>query len=115
MKFSLKDSTSFGWDGLKARAYNSKEQFENASAAVFEVTKEHGKVLTELSDRVYYVVEGEGKFVINGKEEKVIKTDVVIVPKNTPYNYMAINGKTLKLFLVHTPAYDPEMEKKLED
>lgn len=113
MKFSLKDAHVFGWDGLDGKAYNSKEEFSGASAAFFEITGSHGKVKTEVSDRVYFVTEGEGTFEVNGKVEEVGQTDVIIVPKNTPYDYHAKAGTTLKLFLVHTPAYDPDGEVKL--
>lgn len=114
MKFSIKDGHDFGWDGLKAKAINSREDFENASAAIFEVTGSHGKVKTELSDRIYLVLEGEGMFVIDGEEVAVAKDDVIIVPKNTPYDYKAAKGTALKLYLVHTPAYDPAFERKLD-
>ncbi len=113
MKFTLKEARSFGWDGLKGLAYNSKENFENASAAYFEVIKRHGKVKTGCSDRIYFVLEGKGEFVINGEKVLVEKSDVIIVPKNTPYDYKTMGG-TMKLFLVHCPAYDAEFEEKLE-
>ena len=110
MKFRYSDAFKFGWKGLTGYAYNSKEQFRNASAAVFEVDGHHGKIKTTQSDRVYYVLEGKGEFIIDGKVEQVGKTDVVIVPKNTPYDY---RGK-MRLFLVHVPAYDESFEVKLE-
>ena len=113
MKFSLKNARAFGWEGLKGWALNSKEDFESASAAYFEVTGSHGKVKTTSSDRVYFVLEGEGEFVINDEVVPVEKHDVIVVPKNTPYDYRATNG-VLKLFLVHIPAYDPENEVKLD-
>jgi mannose-6-phosphate isomerase-like protein (cupin superfamily) len=113
MKFSLKDASKFGWKGLTGFAYNSKDDFPNASAAYFEVTEKHGKVKTTKSDRIYVVIDGEGEFTINGKIIPVQKMDVVIVPKNTPYDYRATKG-TLKLFLVHCPAFDPKAEIKLE-
>lgn len=110
MKFKLKDAAGFGWEGLKGWAYNSKEDFANSSAAYFEVDGAHGKVKTTKSDRVYLVLEGSGEFIINDKTIQVEKTNVVIVPKNTPYNY---KGK-MKLFLVHCPAFDQDAEIKLE-
>ena len=113
MKFKLKDAHQFGWEGLKGFAYNSKEDFERASAAIFEVTGKHGKVKSLISDRIYLVLEGKGEFIINEEVLPVEKDDVIIVPKNTPYNYRAIEGK-LKLFLVHTPAFDEQFEKRLE-
>ena len=99
LKFKIKDGYKFGWKGLKALAYNSKEDFERASAAIFEVTERHGKVKSLVSDRVYLVLEGKGEFITKEEIVPVEKSDVVIVPKNTPYDYRAIKGK-LKVFLV---------------
>ena len=109
MKFSLKDAHKFGWEGLEGWAYNSVDDFAPASAAYFIVTGSHGKVKTEVSDRVYFVVEGRGIFVIDGKETHVEKDDVIIVPKNTPYDYKAEDGE-MRLLLVHAPAYNPDKE-----
>ncbi len=114
MKFTLKNAHKFEWKGLKGWAYNSKEDFENASGAYFEVTGRHGKVKTTRSNRVYFVVGGKGEFVVSGKVVPVEKNDVVIIPKNTLYDYRAKDG-VLKLFLVHTPAFDPDYEVKLEE
>ncbi len=113
MKFTLKKAVKFGWKGLKGWAYNSKNDFPNASAAYFEVTGRHSKVKTTKSDRIYFVLGDKGEFVIDGKRIPVEKNDVIIVPKNTPYDYKAKKVK-LKLFLVHSPAFDPEAKVKLE-
>ena len=113
MRFKLKDAYKFGWKGLKGWAYNSKNDFPNASATYFEVTGKHGKIKTTKSDRVYLVLEGKGEFIINDKVINVEKDDVIIVPKNTPYDYKAKRG-IMKLFLVHTPAFEPEAEEKLK-
>lgn len=113
LKFKLKNAQKFGWKGLKGLSYSSKEDFKRASAAMFEVTGRHGKIKTLVSDRIYLVLKGKGEFIINGKIVPIDKNDVIIVPKNTPYDYRAVKGK-LKLFLVHTPAFDNKKEVKLE-
>lgn len=113
LKFKLKKAYKFGWKGLKGLSYSSKEDFKRASAAIFEVTGRHGKIKSLVSDRVYLILEGKGEFIINGKIVPVEKNDVIIVPKNTPYDYKTVKGK-LKLFLVHTPAFDASKEVKLE-
>jgi mannose-6-phosphate isomerase-like protein (cupin superfamily) len=113
MKFTKENARTFGWKGIEGRAYNSKDDFANASAAYFEVTGKHGKVKTIKSDRIYLVLEGRGEFIIDGKVIPVEKTDVIIIPKNTPYDYRAVDG-TMKLFLVHSPAFDPEGDINLE-
>lgn len=112
MKFSKKDAKRKGWDGLDFWVYSTKEQFPSASAAYFEVTKSHGKVKTTISDRIYYIIEGQGVFEVGAQQDKVEAGDVMIVPKNTPYDYWR-TGDTFKLFLVHAPAYDPDGEAKL--
>ena len=108
-KFELKNAFKFGWEGLSAYSYSSVNDFSGASAAVFEVTGSHGKVLSKISNRIYYILEGKGIFIIDGAEITVKKTDVIIVPHNTPYDY---NGK-MKLFLVHTPPWNEEAEVNL--
>ena len=113
LKFKLKNARKFGWKGLKGLSYSSKENFKRASAAIFEVTGSHGKVKSLVSDRVYFILEGKGEFTINGKKVLVEKNDVIIVPKNTPYDYRTLKGK-LKLFLVHAPAFDSKKEVRLE-
>jgi len=113
MKYTLKKARKFSWEGLKGWAYNSKEDFKNASGAYIEVTGKHGKIKTLKSDRVYYVINGVGEFIINDEVIPIEKSDVVIVPSNVIYNYRAKEGK-LKLFLVHTPAFDQDSEVSLE-
>lgn len=114
MKFTLKNAIKIGWDGLSGYAYNNSNDFSNASAAYFEVNgKGHGMVKTTHSDRVYYILEGAGQFIINEEVSKVKATDVIIIPKDTPYDYKADEGTILKLFLVHTPAFDPAKEVRL--
>jgi mannose-6-phosphate isomerase-like protein (cupin superfamily) len=110
MLFKLKNAGKFGWKGIKGLAYNSKEDFPNASAAYIEVAGTHGKIKITGMDGIYLILEGKGEFVIGEEKSQVEKRDVVIVPKNTPYNY---HGK-MKLFLVHCPAFDPNSEIKLE-
>lgn len=108
-----KDAQKRGWDGLNFWVYNTKEDFANASAALFEVTGSHGKVKSTVSDRTYFVVEGNGFFEINDEKVAVVPNDVIIVPKNAPYDYWAKEGEVLKLFLVHTPAFDASGEVNL--
>ncbi len=112
MKFTKKGAVKFGWKGIEGLAYNSKEDFAGASAAYFEVAGSHGKTKTAKSDRIYLVLEGKGKFIIDGKITSVQKTDVIIVPKNTPYDYRN-EGGVMKLFLVHCPAFDQSAETEL--
>ena len=113
MKFTLKNAGDFGWEGLKGKAYSTAEDFANASGAYFEVTGSHGKTKSTKSDRVYFIIEGQGEFIVDDKVIEVAKSDMIIMPKNKVYDYKAKNG-VMKMFLVHTPAYDSDADIKLE-
>jgi mannose-6-phosphate isomerase-like protein (cupin superfamily) len=115
MKFSRNDAQKQTAEGLSYWVYNTKMQFSGASAAYFELTASHGLTRSTVSDRVYYVVDGHGEFIMGHDESghetiQVGPTDVVIVPRNTEYDYWASSGETLKLFMVHAPAFDPDGE-----
>lgn len=110
MKFTKNNARKFEWGGIEGYAYSSKEDFPNMSCAYIIVTGKHGKIKNIKSDRTYFVVEGEGEFVVNDKSISVKAGDVVMIPKNIPLDY---NGK-MKLVLVDSPAFDPDAEVKLE-
>lgn len=109
-KYTLEDAFEFGWPGIKGYSYLERTDFPHASAAMFEVKTHHGKVRSEISDRLYLVLEGSGEFVIDEEVIPVEPTDVIVVPRNTPYDYRG----EMKLYLVHVPAYDERFEVQLE-
>jgi len=115
MKFSKPLRPSFKWKtGTKGWVYSSSEDFPNASGVYFEVTGHQGKIKTTISDRIYFVVAGEGEFLIDGISVKVSEHYMVIVHIITPYDYKASYSIILKLFLVHIPAFDRDAEVQLE-
>jgi mannose-6-phosphate isomerase-like protein (cupin superfamily) len=56
------------------------------------------------------ILEGEGEFVVGDNIFPVRSTDVIIVPKDTAFDY---SGK-MKVLLVHVPAYDWHYDVNLE-
>jgi len=59
----------------------------------------HRRLRTDRSTRVYYVVEGEGRFMVGGAPEAEVRTgDVVVVPRGVAYalagdlTYLVVNG-----------------------
>ena len=100
---------------IEVFAYNTKEDFEQASVGIVESRGRHGRIRQPISDRVYLVLEGEGEFFFGDEEGDdeavpVGKDDVVIVPKDTAYYY---RGR-MRLFLVHTPAYEQDSDVHLD-
>ncbi len=62
------------------------------------------------SDVVYYVLEGKGKCVINGKEYFLKKGDAVFLPKGTKYK----NLKGLTLLAIASPRFNRNKRKYLD-
>ena len=74
------------------------------SAALIEINGDHGKLRCIGEDRIYFILDGEGKFVIGDEESDISPNDLIFVPKNTPYN---IIGK-MKYFLICSPEFNPK-------
>ena len=54
------------------------------------------------SNTIYYVLDGEGDCVINGKKYHLKKGDCVVYPKGTKYKHL----KGLTLLAISTPLFD---------
>ena len=92
---------------MKIKEYKINSDF---SGALIEIDGKHGKIKCIKEDRIYFIIEGEGKFVINDEEFEVAKNDLISVPKDTPYD---IVGK-MKYFLICSPEFNPEDDVPLE-
>ncbi len=55
----------------------------------------------------YYVIEGNGYFILNGDKQDVAKGDLVVVPPGTKYTF----GGQLKMLLINTPKWSAEQEE----
>jgi len=76
----------------------------NFSGSLIEIDGEHGETKSLREDRIYFVLEGSGKFIVDGEEDQVSPNDLVFVPKNTPYNMIG----QMKYLLVHSPEFKPK-------
>jgi mannose-6-phosphate isomerase-like protein (cupin superfamily) len=83
---------------MKIAEYKINPDF---SGGLIEINGDHGKTKSVREDRIYFIIEGSGKFVIDGKEDEISTEDLIFVPKNTPYN---IIGK-MKYLLICSPEY----------
>jgi len=59
---------------------------------------------------LYFVINGKGKFTIEKEVVSVEMNDVIIIPKNTPYDFQG----NMRLLLVNSPAFDRKADKRLE-
>ena len=76
-------------------------------------------------DQLLYVVEGEGKVVLEGRGEKIDKGTVICVPARTQHNVVNTNHEPMRIFTVYAPPQhrpdtmhrtraDAEAEEELE-
>ena len=82
---------------------NEYKMNSNFSGALVEINGDHGALKCLNEDRVYFIIEGAGTFVLDNTKQDIEPYDVIFVPKNTPYN---IIGK-MKYFLICSPEFKP--------
>ncbi len=92
---------------MKITEYKINQEF---SGAIIEIDGRHGKIKCTGEDRIYFILSGKGKFIIDGKSGTASKSDLIFIPKNTPYD---ISGK-LRYFLISNPEFDPKHDVVLE-
>jgi len=106
MKLKLTDGNPFEVGDVKGYAVTSALGITSGDVASLKIDGRHGRVKTTLSDRFYYVVAGAGTFEIGDASLQVVSGDLVVVPKDTPYDF---EGR-MELVLFCSPAFDLSKE-----
>lgn len=89
-----------------------KTASEKAGFVYIEVAKGHlEEFYNKVSTFIYYILEGEGKFFLNGVETPVKATDLLVIPPNTKIYYLG----AMKLNLITVPAWKAEDEVHVRD
>ena len=86
-KHSLPDTYDFEVEDLLGFVYSDANNNPHVEVMRIIADGHSGKATTGEYDRVYLVLVGEGEFTIKGETCTVIKDDVVVLPKNTDYEY----------------------------
>jgi len=100
MKISSDQAIRQDWDQTKSWNYKLKHISPYQSVVYAEITNDHGEVKTNDIERIYYIIDGEGEFVIANEITPVRKGDVFTIPPHTTYNYHALPNSTLKIILM---------------
>jgi mannose-6-phosphate isomerase-like protein (cupin superfamily) len=76
--------------------------YEKFSIAKVIIKGKQKKGYDSKSDIAYYVLDGEGKFVLGDKENSVKKGDLIFIPSGTPYK----DDGNLTLLAISSPRFD---------
>lgn len=96
----LPSEPSFAQKGLNG--YNFNLNLKDISISVEDVFKGHDKYHTNVhSTKVYYCLEGNGIFCINGEKVNIEKGEIIEISPNTEFVFA---GK-MKLLLIMSPAF----------
>jgi len=83
IKSSEVDEQDFGY--IKVKQLLNQEDIDNVSLAVIKIDGTNKKVVNRRGDALYYVLQGNGEFNIDGEKVPVTTGDLVFIPKGTPY------------------------------
>jgi mannose-6-phosphate isomerase-like protein (cupin superfamily) len=83
---------------------NIDEHSSQISVTWARIWGHHDRVVNQISDRVYYIIEGEARFQVGegGAVESVAAGDFVFIPRAEPYEfegnmlYIVMNGPAFR-------------------
>ena len=85
------------------RVVNIDEHSDDISVTWVRIWGHHDRVVNHISDRVYYVIDGEGRFQVGDDTpiETVRAGEFVLIPKDVPYEF---EGE-MRYIVMNGPAY----------
>lgn len=105
-KFTADEANQFNKHGIDLTVYN--EGIPSANVVHVSVQKGHFQEFYDLkSYYIYYIIKGEGTFVLNDEKIEVKATDLVVIPPKTRIHYFG----TLEMVLTVSPAFNEKNER----
>ena len=99
----LPTEPSFMQKGLNG--YNYELETTEISITLEDCFKGHDKYHKNIySSKIYYCIDGKGKFKVAGEIINIEKGDLIEIPKNTEFVFAG----NMKLLLIMTPAFRPQ-------
>lgn len=107
--FPLNEAKSINKFGVDISIYDAT----NPTSFVYEETEtgHFEEFYDTTSTYTWFIIEGEGTFVINDEKCTVAPKDLIVIPPNTRVHYF---GK-LKMLLAASPAFNPDNERHVRD
>jgi mannose-6-phosphate isomerase-like protein (cupin superfamily) len=93
------------------RAINRDEHSPHISVTWVRIDGHHGRMVCNASDRVYYIINGSGRFELDGGSPADVNSgDLVFIPNGVPYVF---DGK-MDYLVMNGPAFKPGDDTRLE-
>ena len=89
---------------------NSDYSLAFGELVVGEKNKKHKIEMQEL----YYIIQGQGKMIIEDKEQEIEKGDIITIPAKATQQMINSGSVSLKFLMIVNPPYAPEKEEILE-
>jgi len=87
------------------------EHSQDISVTWVRIWGHHKRMVCDISDRPYYIIEGEGEFQVGDDEPvKVTGGDFVFIPKGVPYEFSG----HMTYLVMNGPAFLPGSDQVLE-
>lgn len=99
VKVSRNEAVQHERDGVVAQYYQLPQINGGTTLAYAEFRGEHGQRTIGEKSRIYYIVEGEATFEVNGEKIAVEAGDTVAIPAFGTYNLWP-KGEVAKVLLV---------------
>jgi mannose-6-phosphate isomerase-like protein (cupin superfamily) len=97
-KLTINDAVRHDTAALKGWYYQLPEIEGGRSVIYAEVAGDHGERTIGDKPRIYFIIEGEGEFTVNGEKTAAVKGDLIVIPPLATYSYHAVKP-ILKLVL----------------
>jgi mannose-6-phosphate isomerase-like protein (cupin superfamily) len=98
-KVSKQDAIHHGREGVDGYYYQLPDVESGTTVAYAEFTGEHGQRTIGDRARIYYILDGNAEFEINGEKLSANATDLIKIPAGSTYNLWP-KGGILKVLLV---------------
>lgn len=99
-KVTKQQAVHHGRDGVDAFYYQLPEIENGTTVSLAEFTGEHGERTIGERSRMYYILEGKAKFLVNGEEFEADEHDLIPVPPHGTYNLWPIGDKVKVLLIM---------------
>lgn len=106
------NNKTFERGGVSGTIFPTKELTNKTQFLIIETQGGHQTTIIEKECVFcYYILNGNGHFLIDGNEEICKAGDLVIIPSGKPFKYAG----NLRMLLNVTPPFKPEQEKVVEE